>query len=378
MKTQPFGKSRMTPLNNQNGAVAVMVSIMMVVLLAMAAAAIDIGHALVARNELQNAGDAAALAGTRALGVIYQGLPTSSQAGYTLTGGNVASIVTAATTAAAANVAAGVSITVNAGDIAIGNWDPVTTTLTPTMVQPRAVQVITRRDGTANGPISTFLASVIGMTSVNVSAVATAELNPVGAVAPGDMNAPFGISQFYFTSGFGCGSTIQFSPSIPGNPQTCAGWTTYDQSFNNNHLTQEVNGMINGTWEAPGGQAGVTELHFGNGNLGNPAWTALQNLWQTEVANNGAWDALVPVYSSAGMQNPCAPGGNAPYLIIGFATVQITYVGGPGTSQNSTACPGSTTGTGCITGVIQCNVFNGNGGGGPPFGTFGTIPGLVQ
>jgi Flp pilus assembly protein TadG len=373
MKTQPFGKSRMTPLNNQNGAVAVMVSIMMVVLLAMAAAAIDIGHALVARNELQNAGDAAALAGTRALGVIYQGLPTSSQAGYTLTGGNVASIVTAATTAAAANVAAGVSITVNAGDIAIGNWDPVTTTLTPTMVQPRAVQVITRRDGTANGPISTFLASVIGMTSVNVSAVATAELNPVGAVAPGDMNAPFGISQFYFTSGFGCGSTIQFSPSIPGNPQTCAGWTSYDQGpFNNNILTKEVNGMANGTWEAPGAIAGDTYLNFGNGNLGNPAWNALINLWQTEVAANGAWNALVPVYAG----NDCSPSGAQ--LIIGFASVQITYVGKPGTSQNSTACPGSTTGTGCITGVIECNIFNGNGGGGPPFGTFGTIPGLVQ
>ena len=55
-----------------------MVAMMMTVLLAMGAAAIDIGHALVARNELQNVSDAAALAGTRALGIIYEGMTTAS------------------------------------------------------------------------------------------------------------------------------------------------------------------------------------------------------------------------------------------------------------------------------------------------------------
>ena len=65
--------------SNSRGAAAVMVALMMVVLLAMGAAAIDIGHALVARNELQNVSDAAALAGTRALGVIYGGMTMAAQ-----------------------------------------------------------------------------------------------------------------------------------------------------------------------------------------------------------------------------------------------------------------------------------------------------------
>ena len=131
---------------------------------------------------------------------------------------------------AADNQAAGVTVTVNAGDIAIGNWNSATRTLTPTMVLPRAVRVITRRDSSANGPISTFLASVIGVSSVNVTAVATAQLNPAGVMAPGDMDAPFGISEFFFNSGFGCGSTIQFAPNVPGNAQTCAGWQAFDNS----------------------------------------------------------------------------------------------------------------------------------------------------
>ena len=66
-------------------------------------------------------------------------------------------------------------------------------TFTPTTVLPRAVRVITRRDSAANGPISTFLARIIGFTSVSVTAVATAQLNPVSVMAPGDMDAPFGI-----------------------------------------------------------------------------------------------------------------------------------------------------------------------------------------
>ena len=67
-------RSFMNPINNSRGATAVIVAVMITVLLAMGAAAIDIGHALVARNELQNVSDASALAGARALGVIYTGL----------------------------------------------------------------------------------------------------------------------------------------------------------------------------------------------------------------------------------------------------------------------------------------------------------------
>jgi len=359
------------PLSNQKGVVAVTVALVMVVMLAMTALALDVGHALVARNQLQNAGDAAALAGARALGVIYEGMGGGSLTGYTLTAGQVANIVSVASAAGADNQAAGVTVTVNAGDIAIGNWTSATRTFTPTTVLPRAVRVITRRDGAANGPISTFLANVIGVTSVNVTAVATAQLNPVSVMGPGDIDAPFGISEFFFNSGFGCGSTIQFAPNVPGNAQTCAGWQAFDQGFNANNLRGIIDGMTNGTYTAPAEQVGGS-LNFGNGNIGS-AWADLVTLWQTKVAQNGEWDAHVPVYAGS----DCSPSGAQ--TIVGFTTVKITYVGPPGNANNAANCTGTNPSTGCMSGVITCDVFQGNGGsGGGGFGTFGTIPGLVE
>jgi Flp pilus assembly protein TadG len=358
-----------TTLKDQQGAVAVMVAVVLIVLVGMTALVLDIGHALVARNQLQNASDAAALAGARALGVIYGGM-SGSLTGYTLTAGDVASISNMATLAGADNQAAGVTVAVNAADISVGIWDSSTRTFAPTTVLPTAVRVTTRRDGAANGPISTMLASIIGAPSVSVTAVATAQLNPVGTMAPGDMDVPFGIAQLAASQG--CGTTIQFAPNVPGNPRTCAGWQAFDISPPSaNAMRGIVNGMINGTYTPPAAQAGVTSLNFTNGNMAS-VWADLVTLWQTKAAQDGAWNVQVPVYAG----DDCSPTGAQP--IIGFVTMQITYVGQPGNANNAANCAGTTPATGCMTGIIQCNVFEGMGSGGAPFGTFGTIPGLVE
>ena len=54
-------------INNQDGAVAALVAVCLVLFVAFTALAIDIGHLYVVRNELQNAADAGALAGARFL-----------------------------------------------------------------------------------------------------------------------------------------------------------------------------------------------------------------------------------------------------------------------------------------------------------------------
>ena len=216
-----FSTRLLKPLNNSRGAAAVMVAITMTVLLAMAAAAIDIGHALVARNELQNSADAGALAGARALGVLYEGMTPAAMGTYQLSGGDAATITTAVQSTAVLNEAAGVNVTVNAADIEIGLWNSATRTLTPTVNHPRSVRVITRRDGTANGPVSTFLAGVVGITSVNVRASATAELTAISSTPPGALDLPLAISELFFSQ-YGCGDSIMLYPSN-GNPQSCAG-----------------------------------------------------------------------------------------------------------------------------------------------------------
>ncbi|HJR76861.1 MAG TPA: TadE/TadG family type IV pilus assembly protein [Nitrospiraceae bacterium] len=347
------------PLNNSRGATAVMVALMLTVLLAMGAAAIDIGHALVARNELQNVSDAAALAGTRALGIIYEGMTIPAQQSYVLTSGDQATIVAAVQATANANSAAGVFITIAPSDIAIGTWNPATRTHTPTANQPKAVRVISRRDASTNGTISTFLANVVGLSSVSVSAVATADMSAVGQTAPGQLNVPFGISEFYFSQ-FGCGDVIQFYPSN-GTPQSCAGFTTFDQAPSNDITMRNIiNGMADGTYTTPGTQAGMTSLQFTNGTLSNPTWNALINLFNTNKDAGGGWDVFVPVYQGA----DCSPSGPLP--IVGYAEARVTNVQGQPNAQ--------------IVATVQCNMFEGNTvGGGPPYGpVLSTIPGLVE
>jgi Flp pilus assembly protein TadG len=347
-----------TSLKNEQGAVAAMTAILLLVLLASAAAAIDIGHALVARGELQNAADAGALAGTRRLSQVYQGMPTAAQQTYTLTGGDQAAIVAAVQTAGAANKAAGVSLSISSADIAIGIWNSSTLTHTPTVAQPKSVRVTARRDGAANGPISTFLASVVGLSSVNVSATATADLTPVSAAAPGQLDAPFGISTFYFGT-YGCGDSIKFYPN-DGTPQACSAWTSFDQNANANNLKDIVDGLRNGSYTSPGVAPGNT-LNFTNGNLAS-VFPKLQQLYNAKKDANGNWDAFIPVYDSPS----CASNQNSGALpVVGFAEVRINNVQG---APNF-----------LITANVLCQIFQGNtAGGGPPYGVFSTIPGLVQ
>jgi Flp pilus assembly protein TadG len=334
-----------------------MVAITMVVLLAMGAAAIDIGHALVARNELQNAADAAALAGARALGLVYEGMPQAQVGTYTLTSGDAATVIAAAQQTGVLNAAAGVNVTVDAADVQIGLWNHSTKTFTPTNNQPRAVRVMTRRDGTVNGPINTFLASVVGLSSVNVGAVATAELTAIGSSLPGGLDLPVAISELFFSQ-FGCGDSIMLYPSN-GTPQSCAAFTTFDVTpSNDNAMRNILNGLANGSYVTPQTRAGVTQVQFTNGTLSNPTWNALVNLFQVRSGSNGYWDAFVPVYQG----NACNPSGAI--TILGYATVRITNVQG---APNHT-----------ITGNVVCPMFQGGGGGGPDFGVFSTIPGLVE
>jgi len=348
----------MKPLDNSRGVVAVMVAVTLMVLLAMAAAAIDIGHAMVARNELQNAADAAALAGARTLGIAYEGMTPAQMAIYTLTGGDRAAIVSAAQTTSVLNKAAAVDVSVLASDVQIGLWNSATRTFTSTTNQPRSVRVVTHRDGSANGPISTFLANVVGLSSVNVSAAATAELTAIGSTPLGALDFPLAISELFFSQ-YGCGDSIQLYPSN-GTPNSCAGFTTFTQTpSNDNAMRNILNGMIAGTYQAPPTTAGITQLQFTNGTLSNPTWTALQNLFLQKSSGTGYWDALVPVYQGS----DCSPSGAIP--IVGYANIRVTNVAGPPTHT--------------VTGNVTCPLFQGGGvGGGPSFGVFTTLPGLVE
>ncbi|HSQ51674.1 MAG TPA: pilus assembly protein TadG-related protein, partial [Nitrospiraceae bacterium] len=216
-------------MQDTRGAVAVIVAIMIVVLLSFGALALDISNAMIARNELQNVADGSALAGARALGVIYAALPAGTPyTTYVLS--DPSAVENAATGVALLNRAREVAaITINPADIVIGVWNSGPRTLTPGNVGPTGVQVTARRDGGANGPVATWLASIMGINSMNVVATATAALTGTGILLPGEADAPFGLDELIFTNPAYCGMPIQFYPTN-NPPSGCAGWHTFDQS----------------------------------------------------------------------------------------------------------------------------------------------------
>lgn len=334
---------------------AVTVAIVLVVLLSFGALALDISNAMIARNELQNIADASALAGARQLGVIYAALPTGTPYNtYVLS--DPSAVVTAVTTVGVANQARQVSIAINPADVTIGVWDSVSRTLTPGNVGATGVRVTARRDGGANGPVETWLAGIMGINSMNVVATATAALTGTGSTTPGQLDTPFGISSFRFTTPY-CNQPVRFFPT--NDPISCAGWHTWFDTPNANRLRDNIDALIPNPPGSPATSVGDS-LEFTNGNVAN----ALNNLYNLYVAKRDPqtliWTAMVPIYQGTDCSAP-----NTALPIVGYATMQISNIAAPPNTQT-------------VEGVVMCGMVNGNQGGGGSFGTLGSIPGLVE
>jgi Flp pilus assembly protein TadG len=370
LSAQKIGRanSRPTLTEDTRGAVAVMVAIMLVVLLAFGALALDISNAMIARNELQNVADSSALAGARALGVIYQGLPAgTSYITYVLS--NPGAVVTAATGVALLNKAREVaSITINPADIELGVWNVGPRTLTVGNVGATGVQVTARLDGSANGPVATWLAGIMGPTfvSMDVVATATAALTGAGVLPPGTANAPFAFDENFFTNPAFCNMPIQFYPTTT----SCASFQTFDQSPSNaNTMGNILDGLAANppTYTSPQITAGQTSLEFIGGNVAS-AFPNLINLFTIKKVPDASspsgfcWNVIVPVYSNPSNLTCGNPSGTLP--IVGAATACVWDVQGPPTQQ--------------INAIVTCGEVTGGPGGGGLFGVLGAIPGLVE
>ena len=310
-------------LSNERGVTAIVIALLLFVLTVMASFAVDLGFAWVTRNELQNIADAAALAGSRQLGVVYSKLTPEQQKDQNraLTGSEKAQVLDILEKVAALNTAGGKSgIVIAASDISIGTWDFKTKTLTPTIVRPTAVSVTARRDGNANGPIGTFFANVMGVSEMNVQATATAALGPLGTLAPGEGNIPVGISKRWFDEGRACGDSIKFHPT--GTLDGCAGWHTFtDGPSNASRLNKVLTGLEDESYVSPEIIAGQTELEFTGGTLAS-AFDAMKSLYDANKdPMTGEWDVKIPVYDSDDCSNP-----NGAIKIVGFATATVTQV----------------------------------------------------
>ena len=218
---------------DQRGVTAIVVAIALAMLIGFVALGVDIGYVVATKNELQNVSDSAALAATGLLGQIYSGMTYEQQQSYDCStadssiGCNAIIARAQAVVGAGKNKAGGKDIVIDPIDVIIGKWDG--NSLSATTAQPDAVQVMARRDGSANVPITMFFAKIFGINTVDVKADATAALTGPDKVGPGKMRLPIGISenQFYDDSGNEssgvCSKLIQFSPTN----DSCAGWHNF-------------------------------------------------------------------------------------------------------------------------------------------------------
>lgn len=356
-----------TAIQNQQGITIVLVAILLLALIAITSLAVDIGYVMATRNELQNVADAGALAGARKLGTLYEELGPGSQDGFVCDPGAIVPVVQETGTL---NVAAGENIGINAADVVIGRWDSMARTFAATLTEPNAVKVTARRDGSANGPITTFFAQVINIPTVPLAAEAIAALTGETTSDPLDLEIPVGISlEWFIQKGEFCGEYIKFYPT--GTLDGCAGWHTYASWPSNAAKLADILTDLE-AGQTPTGMPSEPvmtgdEFVFTGGTVAS-AFDEMKSLFESKRENDAdgnpnTWTTKVIIYDPSELSSPCGnPTGRL--AIVGFATIVIEQV---------LETPEKT-----IWGRVICNEVSYGRGSGANYGTLGSIPGLVQ
>ena len=331
-------------IKSERGATMVLVAICIFMIIAFAALAVDIGHLVVTKNELQNAADAGALAGARVL-YLTDGSAVNPGANQT------------ASNAAVANVSDNTAVEVDAGDVIRGHWSfsagefwPNETVLAPPVLWDvstaeldadpnfiNAVQVTARRNNT---PVASWFARIFGFTGFQQSATAVAYIGFAGTLQPLEADQPIAICKeaLLATGKYSCtvGRMINSGQNIASSET--GGWTSFNQGLdgggnliddpcNGGTNSQEVNGLV--TTGCGGGGANPAPLILGrdmatNGGQIQSAFTALNNCWASQTGKIQPWELTLPVVE--------CPGNNITTCqrLVGAVTVRVVWITGAG------------------------------------------------
>lgn len=334
----------------QEGAVVIMVALCLVSLLGIAALVIDIGNLLVARNELQNAADAAAMAGAGCLMPRTEcSNTTASQPDWTTAQATASAFSTSTTT----NQVQGAHVKVST--VATGYWNTTGTPygleslpFTPGTHDLPAVQTTILKDGSnANGAVAVFLAKVFGVQLLKASAVATAVLSTPGNVGPGGLfpvamsqclyntywnsstNAPMTAPNSGTVAGFSWPNQVAGQPYIfqigsAYHYGTCSSgqWTTFDQNSNSASYARTLLTSGNDSTVSIGASPGVwiqtgTENTLFNGAAACSAAGNGQCAWVTApVVSDPTTSGFQSVVAFACLHILDAKNGSQPYVLV--------------------------------------------------------------
>lgn len=324
------------PMRNQRGVAAIMVAVVLGLIIGFGALAVDLGHLYVARNELQNAADAGALAGAR---VLYNEDGTAVQ--------EIANAI--ARDAATANSSEGVPVEVNwtggnEGDVERGHWCFATRTFTPNAsLLPvelwnvseeeldanldfiNAIRVVTRRQQTG---VASLFARIFGRESFQLSAEAVAYIGFAGTLTPYDVDQPIAICQDAILDNgqYTCniGRMINSGQNV-ANSET-GGWTSFSQDSpcTGGTNAQEVRDLICRSGNPDSIILG--ELIATNGGEIQTAFQRLTQCWVSNADTNGdgepdsPWNLTLPVVT--------CPGNNIGTceLVVGAVNINIIWI----------------------------------------------------
>jgi hypothetical protein len=338
-------------LTNQRGISAVLIAVCLVMLIGLVALAIDGSHLVVARNELQNAADAGALAATAEL---YTDNGRSVNSGANQIGYD----------AAVANFSEQFPVEVNwtggnTGDVQRGHWsfglgslargfypndatDPValwgvsTEELDANPSFINAVRVRTRRQST---PIASFFASIFGYQGFEGFAEAVAYIGFAGTLREATANAPIAICKQSIEKcdlsdpsncWYECGEGRFINDAAGRENEETGMWTSFEQTIedgvdqcSSGTNASEVKPLVE--CSAIMGDSGVNphSLRFNfnmavnNGQM-DSAFNAFYNCWQLNF-ENGYMHLTLPVIDCANDPTTCAP-------LVGAVEVTVVHI----------------------------------------------------
>jgi len=342
-------------LRQDRAGIAALAAIFLTSIVALTGAAVDIGMMASVRSELQNAADAAALAGAGTLITWGADDVVSAQPETALA---------EAQAMAYANTSQGINLQLALEDITLGLWsednhafdpDHIGATSDPNNIS--ACRVIIRRNLSINTPVPTIFLGILGIDTVNISAMSTGHLGWAGTADAGQVDLPIAVKEEALNgSGLICGQSISFKNEANENGE----WTTFFTTPSNDPA---VRGFIDGSDTVPGLEVG-DEVSVTNGTLSQHTFDALNDRFQaegTDIDGDGTadwWQVLLPVISDNG-------GGASSATIAGFANMVIHEVNDAPEKE--------------IVASLQCGmVVPGSKTGGGNFGSRAATPVLVE
>lgn len=329
-------------MKGNKGAVAVIVGICIFTLVGFAALAIDIGHLILVRGELQNAADAGALAGAQVL-FSFDGTDVSINTGANTTAQQVA----------ITHLSDRISVDIASNDIQRGHWcfsctdidtgkkgvftpnpstdvvDLVGKTTEQLDVDTNFINAVRVYASRSDTPARSFFARIFGFQDFLMSAHAVAYRGFAGTLNPTDVDQPLAICNQAITdsNGFRC----SVGKMLTNNSDTSA-WTNF---------TQQPCATATPTTVSPSicnGNQTVLKLGVDVGtNNGVAADLILPdgpliNCWNSATGKVKPWDLVLPVIDCPSSIGPCEK-------VVGAVKVSVLWIRSVGADPNFNGVP---------------------------------------